>query len=291
MGKNFIFIILFLILLVGSLFIVYHKILSSRKKQAYQNTYEFKGYTMSYKVIGQGKPVILLHGSIYSDSWNTFDEKLAENYKVYIPDLPGFGGSDTVKGRVHNTDLFTEALCIFIEHEQLNNVPIVSNSLGTIVSTKAATLGCTKAKLIHVGAPAKIIGWKIRFVNKIPIFIRRIIISTKWGKENLLIPILRTNIGTKAKENNQEFLIKLQTTDPRSLADINYIKAVEIDFPKALSLVENKTVFIYGEKDAQRNYADKITEEYTIIEGAEHNLFRSKPEKTKAKIVEILDTD
>jgi ATP-dependent Clp endopeptidase proteolytic subunit ClpP len=35
---------------------------------------------------------------------------LAKDYKVYILDLPGFGGSDVVKGKVHNSDLFVEAL-------------------------------------------------------------------------------------------------------------------------------------------------------------------------------------
>jgi pimeloyl-ACP methyl ester carboxylesterase len=48
---------------------------------------------VNYRVVGSGKPVILLHGWRSSvKSWASFQEKLAgEKRKVIIPDLPGFG--------------------------------------------------------------------------------------------------------------------------------------------------------------------------------------------------------
>gem|GEM_PF-5993958 len=54
------------------------------------------GITAHYLTGGEGKPVILLHGgaSCASDEWEPNLAPLAQNYRVYAPDLVGFGDSD-----------------------------------------------------------------------------------------------------------------------------------------------------------------------------------------------------
>jgi pimeloyl-ACP methyl ester carboxylesterase len=59
--------------------------------------FDFWGQQVVYSVAGEGAPVILLH-SINAAAW-AFDWRqnlpaLAESYKVYAPDLPGFGRSE-----------------------------------------------------------------------------------------------------------------------------------------------------------------------------------------------------
>ncbi len=74
-----------------------------------EREYEFSGAKLNYRVTGSGKPVILLHGSMVADPWGGFEKLLARHYQVYLPELPGFGASETVPGRVHDTQLFGEA--------------------------------------------------------------------------------------------------------------------------------------------------------------------------------------
>ncbi len=54
-----------------------------------------KNLQVNYKTFGQGKPFLILHGwGSKSDRWEKVGELLAQkNFKVIIPDLPGFGKS------------------------------------------------------------------------------------------------------------------------------------------------------------------------------------------------------
>ena len=110
------------------------KSFGTRNKLEFENIYEFEGFRMNYRTLGEGAPVVLLHGSMYSPPWDGFENKLAEHFKVYTPDMPGFGGSEPIDGHVHNTDLFADAFCEFIKSEELQESPIISLSLGTVVS-------------------------------------------------------------------------------------------------------------------------------------------------------------
>jgi len=51
----------------------------------------------NYKVIGKGKPIVILHGwGGSSDSWERVAKILClKGYKVISPDFPGFGKSIT----------------------------------------------------------------------------------------------------------------------------------------------------------------------------------------------------
>ena len=55
-----------------------------------------KGLEINYEVIGEGKPLLILHGwGSRSDNWQKVGEILVKDgVKVIIPDLPGFGNSD-----------------------------------------------------------------------------------------------------------------------------------------------------------------------------------------------------
>src|SRR5437660_10013365 len=48
--------------------------------------------TVSYQVVGQGEPIILIHGLSGSSRWWMRNIRaLAEHYRLYLIDLPGFG--------------------------------------------------------------------------------------------------------------------------------------------------------------------------------------------------------
>lgn len=244
---------------------------------------------MSYQVLGKGKPIILVHGSMYTPPWNNFPEKLAQDFQVYTPDLPGFGGSDAIDGKIHNTDLFSQALCEFIKQKNLTDAPIISLSLGTVVSAKSAAKDCSTGKLIFVGAPSKVTGFKAQVLQLIPLSLRRILVGTYWGKDKLLIPTLYENIGNKLKPDNSKFIQDLETTDVRSIADINYLKEINQEFPQIVKQLKNKIIYIYGDHDAQKNQVSYLTKDYTEIKDSRHNVFVDQPEELIEIIKEVLN--
>lgn len=251
-----------------------------RQQLPYQNTFQFRGATMGYRKLGNGRPIILVHGSVIN--WpqiGEFEKGLAQSYEVYLPDMPGFGASDAINGERHNTDLFAEALCSFVKEASLESAPVVSWSLGTVTTVKAAEQGCIEGKLILVGMPGKVSGWKFELARRVPLEIHKWLVATRWGQENLLVPILRENIGGE-KGNVGEFFELVSHTDPRSIVEVDYKKEIERDLPLSLNKVENRMVFIYGENDKLRGTTDSLIGDYITILGGTHNTFRTNPRGT-----------
>jgi pimeloyl-ACP methyl ester carboxylesterase len=53
------------------------------------------GGKLAYRDAGSGRPLILVHGSPGDGrSWSRVAPRLTERYRVLMPDLPGYGGSD-----------------------------------------------------------------------------------------------------------------------------------------------------------------------------------------------------
>jgi 3-oxoadipate enol-lactonase len=56
-------------------------------------------FTMEYEDAGQGKPLLLLHGFPFSlDMWRRQVDRLKKDYRVFTPNLRGFGGTDRFAG-------------------------------------------------------------------------------------------------------------------------------------------------------------------------------------------------
>ncbi|ONI74364.1 hypothetical protein BWI15_13690 [Kribbella sp. ALI-6-A] len=56
--------------------------------------YQAQGTSLRYQIGGEGDPVVLLHGwPQHSLQWHSVAPRLAEQYRVLVPDLPGCGSS------------------------------------------------------------------------------------------------------------------------------------------------------------------------------------------------------
>jgi pimeloyl-ACP methyl ester carboxylesterase len=290
--SNFKKIIIYIVLtvVVGTVLVVmaFRNIEIRRKQLTPQHSYIFDNAKMGYSVIGEGKPVILLHGSMISNPWKGFENRLAESYKVYLPNLPGFGSSDVIDDQIHTTDLFAEALCAFVNDANLKDVPVIAFSLGTVVTVKSVVNGCIKGKLILVGMPSKVKSEKLKKASLIPMRFRRILGSTVWGREKILIPILRDIVGNAGEKRDNGMLSGLEETDTRSLVDLDVYKEIELQVPVLLPKLSNETVFIYGSKDKLIDSTKDLVLNPIVIEGAEHNVFRTHPDKLLSLLKDIL---
>jgi pimeloyl-ACP methyl ester carboxylesterase len=228
---------------------------------------------MNYQVLGKGKPVVLVPGAFSHDSFATIPQELAKTHKIYVPHLPGFGASDSVESR-HDTTLFAKALDIFIQEMKLEKAPIIGGSLGTIVTIKAATMGHIHGILILLGVPGKAAGIIPRIVRLLPLHLLRSIGQTDWGRKKLLVPAMKENLNLGDEGTVHEML---SHTDPKSVVDIDYVKEIEQDLPKAFKQVKNKMYFAYGENDPLNKTTAHLFEEYTSIANAGHGLADDNP--------------
>jgi 2-succinyl-6-hydroxy-2,4-cyclohexadiene-1-carboxylate synthase len=87
---------------------------------------------LNHKVIGKGEPLILLHGFLGSISdWDQIAQSLSKNFKVIIPDLPGFGGSKFFNlDNEINYQKVSEELVKLIKHIGISKINVCGYSMG-----------------------------------------------------------------------------------------------------------------------------------------------------------------
>lgn len=92
---------------------------------------------LHYREMGEGKPLIILHGLFgFSDNWQTHGKKLAEYFHVYLIDLRNHGHSDwsdEISYQLMADDVFE-----FCQEHQLEEVHLVGHSMGGKVAMQFA---------------------------------------------------------------------------------------------------------------------------------------------------------
>jgi pimeloyl-ACP methyl ester carboxylesterase len=75
------------------------------------DTVQVDGLTIGYRELGEGPPVVLLHGwPTSSYLWRDVMPAIARSNRVIAPDLPGFGASDKPTGVRYDFDFFERAI-------------------------------------------------------------------------------------------------------------------------------------------------------------------------------------
>jgi haloalkane dehalogenase len=88
------------------------------------------GMTLTYRELGSGAPVLLLHGwPTSSYLWRDVMPAIAERNCVVAVDLPGFGGSDKPAAR-YTFDLFERAIDGLLDKLEMDPVAIAGHDLG-----------------------------------------------------------------------------------------------------------------------------------------------------------------
>lgn len=84
---------------------------------------------LNYKKLGEGQPLVILHGLFGSlDNWQTHGKKLAEYFEVYLVDQRNHGHSGW--SDEFNYDLLADDLNEFIEDHSLEDVILIGHSMG-----------------------------------------------------------------------------------------------------------------------------------------------------------------
>lgn len=90
---------------------------------------------MMYRTIGSGTPVVLLHGfCTYSHIWDPVLMMLDDDIQLLIPDLPGFGSSETVPG----LDMagYAHRIWKMLDQEGVQQAVVFGHSMGGYVAVQ-----------------------------------------------------------------------------------------------------------------------------------------------------------
>lgn len=107
---------------------------------------------LNYNTTGQGPCAIFLHGYLESgEIWNGVKEKLKDNYKIIIPDLPGHGKSK-VYSEVHSMEFMAEKVLEILNKENVEKCTMFGHSMGGYTALAFAGLfpeRLNKLVLVH----------------------------------------------------------------------------------------------------------------------------------------------
>ena len=91
-----------------------------------------------YEVLGQGEPVLFLHGWMGSwRYWLPAMEAVAEHFRAYSFDFGGFGDSDK-DTETHTIDDYVKQVIAFLDGMGIARCCLVGHSMGGMVSLKTA---------------------------------------------------------------------------------------------------------------------------------------------------------
>jgi len=103
-------------------------------------TLQVNGIEMYYEIIGEGEPLILLHGwSQSGDIWSGVADDFAKHFQVIIPDLRGHGGTDNPSGEYFTKKQLALDVYALLDYLEISTTKAMGISMGGVALLHMAT--------------------------------------------------------------------------------------------------------------------------------------------------------
>lgn len=213
-----------------------------------KDCYKKQGLYLNYISLGQGQPVVFLHGGTFNTStYKTILELLATKYLVIAPDLPCFGNSFVPKIPWDFTD-YANFLDEFIKSLDLKNAVVIGHSFGGGVGWYLVNKNKQVSKLVLIDSAGVSLG-----ESKIKLYlsaVNKTIIELIFYDKKITLSLI--------KDFFLGFIIRHFLKLPLVFKTIN--KSV-YNSPTN-GIVDKPTLILWGDRDEvlSANYAQKFKE-------------------------------
>jgi pimeloyl-ACP methyl ester carboxylesterase len=127
------------------------------------------GTQVHYLVGGAGPPLLLIHGVGESNNcWSANYDALARHFRIYAPDLAGWGETAPSSHQPHNLDGLADFIHGFLDALGLRCASILGWSLGGAAAIAAATRTPERFRKVMLVAPAGLgaeVHWMLRLAE------------------------------------------------------------------------------------------------------------------------------
>lgn len=240
------------------------------------------GFKTNYISMGEGTPFIILHGwGSASDRWIKEAEIISEkNFRIIIPDLPGFGQSDKLPSPWRIND-YIKWLEDFTGQLRIENFYLLGYSFGGALAVKMA-----------VKYPQRV---QKLFLVSAAIIRKRTAPKSFAQRFSKLIKLFYFLPGyTFFRKAVYKFVIrKSDYIYTEGIMKDTYLNVVSDDTSFNLPFIKVPTIIIWGDKDEStpvegaRFANEKIkNSKLVIISGADHLMHKKIPEILAQKVLE-----
>lgn len=249
-----------------------------------------------YEVVGSGPPVVLLHGWIGSwDTWRSTIETFSNQYRLYAPDLWGFGESGKHREQFAVPD-FINLIPQFMDSLGIISAPIVGHSMGgTTALGVALNYPDRVRKVAVVGSPIN--GKSLSFLLKLAgkPFIARVV----WGSPTIFAVGMRLySYGVSRQEPDMFYRMTVKNTSRTTLESFftSISSLHQTDLTPRLHEITMPAMGVYGARDIivspkqNRVFAQYIPHgKVFYIRNAGHFPMLDTPEEFNAALREFLE--
>lgn len=238
---------------------------------------EVRGVETHVMTAGEGKPLVWLNGFVDLEKDAPFFKELAEQYKVYLVENPGFGQSKKIDWIKEGAD-YNYFYRDFLDHYQLDKVNLLGHSIGGRIALEFAISHPQRVEKLLLICPQ---GAFVENV-KVPNYFH----GTAAYKANLLWHDKERAQQRIQKELSVEETIVVDRTEA-ALARLIWERNHNPKFKHLLKYIVSPTSIIWGKEDKlypvehgeyfKQNIADSTL---TIIEDTGHLPHIEKPEET-----------
>lgn len=250
---------------------------------------KIKNWNINYETIGEGNPVILLHGWLATlETMRPIANSLKNNFKVFLVDVVGFGKSEMPEHPLNSND-FGDFLEEFVNKLRIQNPVLIGHSNGGRIIINAVGRGLVSSKKIVLidssGIKPK---RKLSYYIKVAIF--------KTGKFILnLLPNTK-----KIKEFKEKLRNKVGSNDYKASTTVlkeTMKRILNEDLRDLLPKISVPTLLIWGTADTATPISDaklmeKLIPDCGLVEykGASHFSYLENIENCNRVLQEFLKT-
>ncbi|MCU1458393.1 MAG: alpha/beta hydrolase fold protein [Actinomycetia bacterium] len=213
------------------------------------------GHRTNYHDVGEGRPVILLHGSGPGVSawtnWAGVIPALGKSMRVIAPDIAGFGFSEFRDDTAYDIKLWVKHLFGFMDALELPTATLVGNSFGGGLALAATLRDPSRIeRLVLLGTPSGEFpmtdglraGW---FYEPTVENMKRILCMFPFDAQLVTDDMVQERYEASAREGAQEAFRKLIPT-PGPEGETTIVRGVP---EAALKTIEKPTMVIHGRDD------------------------------------------
>ncbi len=128
----------------------------------------FKGQSVRFGVIGDGPPLIFVHGTPFSSVvWRRIAPHFARDRRVYFFDLLGYGQSEMREGQDVSLGIQNDLFARLLQHWRIERPDVVAHDFGGATALRTHLLNRVDFASLTLIDPVAIAPWGSPFVQHV----------------------------------------------------------------------------------------------------------------------------
>ena len=239
------------------------------KRPEIANSIQTGGFVTNYHDLGEGEPIVFLHGSgpgvTAWANWNKLFPLIKNDFRILAPDMLGFGFTERPENAVYNMNVWVQQTIDFFDALNIKKANLVGNSFGGALALTMAI--------------------------KYPERINKLVLMGSMGVSFPITYGLGRVWGYTPSLENMEELLELFTYDhsfaTKDLIKTRYESSMQPGFQESFSAMfpAPRQQGVEG-MAGNENYIRNIPHETLIIHGREDRVI---PIDTSLKLLQLID--